>query len=188
MSVSNIVNKILDDAKLKESDILEHANKEVQKIIEVKDAEIASLLQNSEVKAHEEGANKRERLLQNAYLQVRNNKLKAKQESIAKVFEKSLERLNKLSNEDFISFVENIIKNIDIKEHGTIHVCEKRHSLITSELLSKLNSNLSLADVDNSIEDGFVIKVGNVHYNFTFKSVLESLKLELTSEVIKELF
>lgn len=188
MSVSNIVNKILEDAKLKESDILENAKKEVNKIVEVKDAEIASLLQNNEIKAKEEGINKRERLLQNAHLQVRNNKLKAKQETISKVFEKSLERLKELSNEDFMSFVENIIKNVDIKEHGTVHVCEKRHNLITTKQLSKLNSNLSLAEVDNSVEDGFIIKVGNVQYNFTFKSILESLKLELTSEIIKELF
>lgn len=188
MSVKNIIDKILEDAKIAESNILEKANKEAEIITEAKELEIASMLQSNKVKAENEGISKRERLLQNALLQVRDNKLKAKQEVIASVFNKSLERLNNLTDVEFIEFFKNIIVEIDINEKGIILLNSKRHGLITSDLVKEINSNLAIGKANDSILDGFIVKVGNINYNFTFESILESLKSELTSEVTRELF
>lgn len=188
MSVNNIIEKILDDAKVQESDILEKANKEAEKIIEVKEAEIASMLQNNKTKATEEGNNKKERLIQNAYLQVRNNKLKAKQEVISNVFEKALNNLNNISEADFVDYLKNTVSNINLNEDGCILINSNMYKHITSINVKDFNSNIVDCQIDDSIDNGFIIKVNNVYYNYTFKSVLESLKLELTSEVNRELF
>lgn len=188
MSVKNIVEKILDDAKVQESTILEKANKEAEKIIEAKEAEIASMLQNNKTKAIEEGNNKKERLIQNAYLQVRNNRLKAKQEVISNVFEKALKSLNTMSEADFIDYFKNTVSSANLKGNGCVLINSDMHKHIASINVKDFNSNIVDCQIDDSIGNGFVIKVDNVYYNYTFKAVLESLKLELTSEVNRELF
>lgn len=188
MSVKNIMDKILDDAKVIESDILEKANQEAKKIKEAKEVEITSMLKNNKAKAEIEGENKRERLLQNAHLQVRNNKLKAKQEVICSVYEKALEKLTSLDDASFIEFFKNTITAVDVTEKGIVLLNSKRHGLITSDLVKELNCNLLVGEVDDTVDDGFVVKVDNVYYNFTFKAIVESLKSELTSELTKELF
>lgn len=188
MSVKNIVEKILDDARVQESTILEKANKEAEKIVEVKEAEIASMLQDNKTKATAEGNNKKERLIQNAYLQVRNNKLKAKQEIISKVFEKALESLNNMSEADFVEFFKNTVSNANLKSNGCVLLNNDMYKHIESINVKDFNSNVVDCQIDDSIGNGFVIKVDNVYYNYTFKAILESLKLELTSEVNRELF
>lgn len=188
MSVKNIIDKILDDAKAKESDILEKANKEAEKIKDCKNAEIESMLENNKLKAEQEGINKRDRLIQNAYLQVRNNKLKAKQEMISSVFDKTLEKLSNLSDAEFVEFVKNSLNGLNITENAVILMNSKKHSVVSSKLINEINGKFSIGEPDETLEDGFVVKVDNVHYNFTFKSIVESMKSDLISEIAKELF
>lgn len=188
MSVNNIVNKIIEDAKKIEEEIVNKAVKHSEEIKESKDKEIDSLIKENKTKAEREGISKKERLIQNAHLQVRNNKLRAKQDVIQKLFDKSLDELNALSDEDFKVFVKNTLSNVSIEKDGVVVLNSKRHKVVTPEFIKEVNSNLTLAEADDSIKDGFVVKVDNVYYNFTFKSILEGLKSELTSEVVKTLF
>lgn len=188
MSVKNIVEKILEEAKLQESSILEEANKKATKIIEAKETEIASMLDNNKVKAKNEGNNKKERLIQNAHLQVRNNLLSAKQDIISKVFDEALIALNNMSENDFVEFFTTTISSIELKEPAYITLNSKMYGYVKNIDLAKYNTNLSFEEADDSVANGFIVKVNNVYYNYTFKSVLESLKSDLTSEVNKELF
>lgn len=188
MSVNNIVNKILEDAKRVEEEAINKAEEKAKEIKEAKNKEVASLVETSKAKAELEGINKKERLIQNAHLQVRNNKLKAKQDIIENVFEKSLEKLSNLSDDEFVEFVKNSLNNIKIEKDGVVILNSKRHKLITSRFVHKINSNLKLADADDTVLDGFIVRVDNVDYNFTFKAIVEGLKSELTSKVAKTLF
>lgn len=188
MSVNNIVEKILEEAKIQESSILEEANEKAKKIVEAKEAEIASMLHNNKIKATNEGNNKKDRLIQNAHLQVRNNRLNAKQEIIAKVFDKALISLNDMSEVEFVEFFKSTISSIDLKEPAYIVLNNKMYNYVKSIDLSQYNVNLNFGESDDTLSNGFVVKVGNVYYNYTFKAILESLRLDLTSEVNKELF
>lgn len=192
MSTNKLIEKIIEDARNQETALVDKANAESSKISSDNEKKVSEMLNKNKEKAQIEGNLQKERRIQGAILKVRNDKLAAKQEIIAKTFDEALNQLNGLSDEDFVEFFKNTLAASSFTGEGEVVVNSKRHDLVTSELLKEINekleSNLTLASADDNVEDGFVVVQNNVHYNFTFKAILESMRSGLVSEVSKELF
>ena len=108
-SINNLTSKIIEDAEDKKEVIISEAEEEGKKILNKKIEEAKAAEKIIIEKAEREAASRKERIISNAHLQGRNEKLKAKQEVISKVFEESIETLCSLSEEEFKSFVKNSV-------------------------------------------------------------------------------
>jgi V/A-type H+/Na+-transporting ATPase subunit E len=190
MSIKNITDKILSDAKEKAAEILEASSKEAEALISSKVSEASSQEAHLISKAREEAEARKNRIIQNAELTVRNEKLVAKHQVIEKTFTYALESLTKLSDSDFIDFVKATLKANKISGDGFLKVTEARYKAITPEVLREINtSSRSSLVLGRPIDkDGFVLEQRGIQINCTFEALVEALKEDLIFDVTKILF
>lgn len=193
-SINNLTSKIIDDAEDKKEVILSEAKRESKKIINKKVEEAKAAEKIIIEKAEREAASRKERIISNANLQVRNEKLKAKQEVISEVFEESIEVLCSLSEKDFINFVENSILNSHIAGEQKIILNNEGGKIISDSVLAEINKELKtkahiiVSDEIRNFKGGFILEKDGIEINNTFEALMESLKDDLSLEVARELF
>ena len=94
----------------------------------------------------------KERVISNAELRVRDEKLKAKQIIINKVFEEAKKKLLKIDDKTYIEFLQNNIKGLSLKGSEVLVVPEDM-----KERVKSLNLPIKVAE-DETIDSGFIIK------------------------------
>lgn len=192
MSIKNITDKILSDAREKQADILAKAKQGSEELISGKVKEALASEEHTLSKAQEEAAARKNRITQGAQLKVRNQKLSAKHEVIERTFDTAVERLGMLNGEQFIAFLKNAVRGYKITGEGVLRVNAGRNLLITPEVLSELRSLtgvvLTLGKALEGNQDGFVVEQRGIQINCTFQSLVESLKEDLIFDVTKILF
>lgn len=192
MSIKNITDKILSDAREKSAEILASAKQEAETLVNGKISEASSQESQLISRAKEEAEAKKIRIIQNAELKIRNEKLSAKHQVIEKTYAYALESLKNLNGVEFISFLKNAVKGYKITGEGVLHVNPARASLVTPEVLAELRSltgaNLTLGKAIDTNQDGFLVEQRGIQINCTFESLIESLKEDLIFDVTKILF
>lgn len=192
MSIKNITDKIISDAKAEQADILAKAKHESENLVSNKIKEALASEEHTLAKAQEEAEAKKNRIIQSAELKVRNQKLSAKHEVIEKTFDHALESLKNLNGPAFISFLKNAFKAYKITGTGVIRVNPARHSLITEEVLSELRGltgvELTIGKALENNHDGFIVEQRGIQINCTFEALVDSLKEDLIFDVTKILF
>ncbi|MBU5299852.1 V-type ATP synthase subunit E [Clostridium sporogenes] len=196
-SINNLTGKILEEAKVKKEEFIKEAKEDGKKILDKKTAEAKIIEKNTIEKAERESVIRRERILSNAELKVRNEKLQSKQKVIEKVLEKSLEKLSSLSKEEYLSYIKERILTLPIDGDEKIIINLKDKLIITEDFINKINSelvkkgklgNLSLSDETRDFKAGFILEKNGIEINNSFEALISSMKDELEYEVARVLF
>lgn len=196
-SINNLTGKILEEAKVKKEEFIKEAKEDGKKILDKKTAEAKIIEKNTIEKAERESVIRRERILSNAELKVRNEKLQSKQKVIEKVLEKSLEKLSSLSKEEYLSYIKERILTLPIDGDEKIIINLKDKLLITEDFTNEVNSelvkkgklgNLSLSDEARDFKAGFILEKNGIEINNSFEALISSMKDELEYEVARVLF
>lgn len=196
-NISKLTSKILKDAEERKESILAVAENEKASILEKRINEAKTLEVSMINKAKNEAEVRKERIISGALLKVRNEKLKAKQEVIKKVFEKSIEELCNLNKNDYIAFVKNSILSLDIAGDEKLILNEKGKTIIDDALVNDINKELvlkgkkgglTISSEIRNFSGGFILEKQGIEINNTFEAIVNSLKEELESEVARELF
>ncbi|EPY2271570.1 V-type ATP synthase subunit E [Clostridium sporogenes] len=196
-SINNLTGKILEEAKVKKEEFIKEAKEDGKKILDEKTAEAKIIEKNTIEKAERESVIRRERILSNAELKVRNEKLQSKQKVIEKVLEKSLEKLNSLSKEEYLYYIKERILTLPIDGDEKIIINLKDKLLITEDFINEMNSelikkgkpgNLSLSDETRDFKAGFILEKNGIEINNSFEALISSMKDELEYEVARVLF
>ena len=197
MSVNNITSKILRDAEGRKESILAAAEEEKNKILSKKVASAKELETEILEKAEIEAKSKRERVISGAKLKARNEKLAAKQEVIEEVFSKSVEKLCKLNDREFVKFIKDSILSLDIDGDESLILNNDGQKIVSKEVVEQINTELKakglkgeikIRETVGSFRGGFVLEKGGVEVNNTFEAIVDSLKDELEFEVAQVLF
>lgn len=193
-SINNLTSKIIEDAEDKKEVILSEAEKESKKILNKKIDKAKAAEKIIIEKAEREAVSRKERIISNAHLQCRNEKLKAKQEIISEVFEEAIKSLCSLPEEDFVDFVKNFILSSEIAGEQKIILNNEGRKIISNVVLSEINkelkqkANIILSDEIRNFKGGFILEKDGIEINNTFEALVESLKDDLSQEVAKKLF
>jgi V/A-type H+-transporting ATPase subunit E len=193
-SINNLTSKIIEDAEDKKEAILSEAEKESKKIFNKKTEEAKAAEKIIIEKAEREAALRKERIISNALLQCRNEKLKAKQEIISEVFEEAIKSLCSLPEEDFINFVKKFILNNEITGEQKIILNNEGRKIISKVVLSEVNKELNpkasiiLSEETRNFKGGFILEKDGIEINNTFEALVDSIKDDLSLEVARELF
>ena len=191
-NVKNMTSKILKDAEAGKENILAAAEEEKNKIISNKVSSANEIAQEILEKAEVEAKSKKERVISSAKLKVRNNKLAAKQEIIDEVFEKSIDKLTKLSKEDFLNFVKNAISSMNLSGKQTLILNEEGLKFVDEAFIDELNKNVDaqiiLGETAGNFKGGFILENNGIEINSTYEALVSSLRDELEFEVAKVLF
>lgn len=193
-SINNLTSKIIKGAEDKKEVILSEAEKEGKKIIDEKIEEAKAAEKIIIEKAEVEGVSRKERVISNANLQVRNEKLKAKQEVISEIFKSSIEALCSMSEDDFKNFVKTTILNINITGEQKIILNNEGKKIISEVFLVEINKKLRpkaivvLSKEIGNFKGGFILEKDGIEINNTFEALVDSVKDDLSQEVARELF
>ena len=196
-NINNLTSKILSDAEERKESIIKAANEEKAKIIAKKQS-IAELEKSAMIeKAEVEAKTRHERIVSSAELKARNEKLAAKQVVIDSVFEKSVDELCSMSDEEMKNFMKNVIVNSDITGDENIILNEKGKSILDKKLLEEINSELksngkigelTISSEVRNFKGGFILEKDGIEINNTFEDLVNSLRDDLEFEVAKVLF
>ncbi|KOR25860.1 V-type ATP synthase subunit E [Clostridium sp. FAM 1755] len=196
-SIDNLTGKILEEAKVKKEEIIKEAKQAEKDILDKKIAEAKIIEKNNIEKSQRESVIRRERILSNAELKVRNEKLKSKQKVIEGVLEKALEKLGQLSKEEYLYYIKERILTLPIDGDEKIIISSKDKLLITEAFVSEINSELSkkdklgklsLSDEIRDFKAGFILEKNGIEINNSFEALISSMKDELEYEVARLLF
>lgn len=196
-NINNLTSKILKDAEERKEKILVDAKEEKVEILKKRTNAAKSLEVEILKKAKLEAVTTKERVISSAELTARNEKLKAKQEIIKEIFEKSVVTLSKLDKQQHTSFIKNQILELNISGDEKLILNEEGKKIIDSSLLEEINKELSSKGKKGSLtissevanfKGGFILEKGGIEINNTFEALVNSLKEELEFKVAKELF
>lgn len=177
--LSNLTNRILEEAKSLADETVKSAELKAENIME-KSNEQARLRYDSIVeKGTLEAENLKERLKSNAKLKARDNELNAKQKVIKRVFEEALEDLKNIDDEKLISYIQ---KNASFSEGSILLVQKDRLDLIKEKFPQ------SKVSEERFVDSGFVEISGGIEKNFTFSTQIDYIKDEIQGEIAKVLF
>lgn len=177
-NIDNIINKIQTEAE-EQIQAIEFDGK--TKAFEVKD-KILSEANAEKEKILAEANNKADviykRILENVGIRIRDQRLEERQNLIDRVFDLTLDRLNNISDEEFIEKVRAAIEKTG-SDDLTLRLPKSRLNAVK-------NSNLKVKiDEENFVENGFVLSKEKMDYNFKYEDILNDSRNEIGPELIK---
>lgn len=181
-NLENLTQKIIEEAKSQAIIIEKESKKSNEKIIDSKMREADEEKKRKLNRANSEASLLRERTISNAELKARNKKLEAKQEVIGRSFDTANERLKNLNADEYVTYIQSVIKSIKLEGGESIIVQESMKSKV-----KELGLNMKVSD-DEFVESGFSIQRKGIRFNYTFESLIELYRDELETEIAKSLF
>ncbi|MCD3216090.1 V-type ATP synthase subunit E [Clostridium botulinum C] len=195
-NIENLTSKIIEHAKSTAKDIIDKAKEKENNIISKK-VSIAEKERNIILsKAKDESKLKKQRIISNANLQVRDMKLSAKIEVLDKVFNDSIQKLNGMTTSEMINFIRNSILSSEIDGDEEI-IIDSSNLVITPQFVEELNKELKskgkigklkLSSENRNIGGGYILAKNGIEINNTFDFLVKSLRDDIESEVAKVLF
>ncbi|CAG7840207.1 V-type proton ATPase subunit E [Clostridium haemolyticum] len=195
-NIENLTSKIIENAKSTAKDIIDKAKEKENNIISKK-VSIAEKERNIILsKAKDESKLKKQRIISNANLQVRDMKLSAKIEVLDKVFNDSIQKLNGMTTSEMINFIRNSILSSEIDGDEEI-IIDSSNLVITPQFVEELNKELKskgkigklkLSSENRNIGGGYILAKNGIEINNTFDFLVKSLRDDIESEVAKVLF
>ena len=191
MALADIRKKIEQDAAAEAAKLLDEAGKQADALNKEADLQIARSKKHYDDLYEAEAPEVRHRAEIIANLDVKKNRLGAKQELIAQSFEAAYERLCKLPEEHYLAFMEKLLDQAVSSgdEELLVGTKEKR---MNKAWLDRYNAakgkKLILAADRADIEGGFILRKGKISVNCSLDTLVHWLKDELESDVVKRLF
>lgn len=189
--------KIIEDANIKAVAILKEAKDTETLMVENKTKEAMVLKLQMIEKAKIEASTAKQRIISNAQLTVRNEKLVAMQKMIDKVFVGALERLLEINESDYLKLLKRYLLSMQIAGDEDIILPGKYKNIVSNDYLLEINTALkasgkigeiTLSSESRDIISGFIVLKNGIEINNTFESLVNSLRDELEPEIVEQLF
>lgn len=192
MSIENITANILSDAEQIAEGSLKNAEKSKEEIINKAGNEAEKIKSAAAEKAVKDAESLKSRKISAAELQGRKLILGAKQQAIKKSFDTALVKLRAMPEDKYIDFMVNEIIKIPY-DSGTIILNKQDKEKIGEKLVKAVNEKLkaekfTLGNDTVNASGGFVLKSGAIMINSTFETIMDSMRDDLTNDVVNVLF
>lgn len=181
-NLDNLTSKIINDAKEKAAEI-------EQKAKETADEKYKAGLKKADIKKKnilESGEREREllseRMKSGAVLKARDERLKAKQDTIDKVILKLKERLVNMDGDEYIKYIS---ENADVSSFTP-----NKKLIVKKEYLNKVKEKFPNIKTEERVfvDSGFIIEENGIQENYTFEVKLDFMRDELEVEISRLLF
>lgn len=196
-NIDNLKNKILNDDRATAESILNEGKERAKKIVDEANKKAEEIISGMKEKAEKDGKDKMDRMISRAKLDARNNILNAKQSAIDEVLNKVLYRVSNMNDEEYSSFIENLLlNNVETGEEEIIF-SQKDKARINDDLIVKVNEKLvekglkgqlKISSETRDITSGFILKRGGLELNCSIDSQIRILRDSLEGEIAYLLF
>lgn len=190
MSIENITQKILSEAKESAAAAMADAQKQGQELIAKAQADAAQLEKQAQQQAQQEHEVILQRRISVAELEARKMRLAAKQEVIARSFDEALERLANLNESEYIAFLADGISKA-AEDGSQVLLNARDHDAVGDKVITlvrAMGKKVTLSDETIRAKGGFILRCGAVELNATLETMLGAVREEVTPQVVKALF
>jgi len=129
MSIDNITSKILSDAQNNADSTLMNAENTKQEIITKAKSEAETIIKTEAERAEKDAVDLKNRRVSAAELQGRKMLLSAKQEAIKKSFDKAIEKLKAMPEDEYLNFIAQEILKIPNCEGSIVLNAKDRENI-----------------------------------------------------------
>lgn len=197
MTIKDINDKIISDAKIQASKIITQAKDNANNIIKKGEKEADNVKKVILYKINQEASLKKCKILTEANLEAKKTILLEKQKIMEDVFDKALESIAKLNSKDYLNFIKKLI--LDNIESGdeTIFTGSLDKNKICKDFIEEINKELKAKDKKGElrlstsylpIKGGVVIGSGKIRKNISLEFLLKKIREELEIQISKDLF
>lgn len=181
----NIIDKILSDAKQEAAKIEQAAKAEAEKIIlaanEKADKEAAKAEEAGKDDAQKASAKE----ISSAQMKAKQMILASKQKCIEDTVKSAKEQLKSLEGAEYKVVIINMLTGTKDAEGSEVILSAKDKEAFGADL-EKMGYKIS--QETRPIESGFVLKKGDIEYNYSFESIISVEKEEIDQAAAKILF
>jgi V/A-type H+-transporting ATPase subunit E len=197
MTIKDINNKIISDARIQAEKIIAQAEDNANNIIKKGEKEANNIKNIILYKNNQEASLKKSKILTEAKLEANKTILSEKQKIIEDVFYKALENILKLNDKAYHNFIKKLIlDNIEIGDE-TIFIGSSDRRKISESFIEDINKELKskrgkgklkLSASHLPIKGGVVIGSGKIRKNISLELLLKDVREELEKQISKNLF
>jgi len=197
MTIKDISEKIISDAKIQADKIIAQAEDNSNNIIKKGKKEADNIKNIILYKCNQEASLKKSKILTEANLGVKKTILLEKQKIMEDVFGKAWESILKLGNKDYHSFIKKLILDNIEKGDETIFIGSPDKNRISKDFIEGINKELKAKDkkgelkLSNSylpIKGGIIIGSGTIRKNISLELLLKNVREESETQISKILF
>lgn len=197
MSLEQILERIVADAKAEAAGIEAKGNEEAQRILAAAQEEAAAISEQLMAGARREAEERAARILTLARLEARNGRLVAKQEAIDEAFALALKQLSELPLDQYRTILLNQILAAVQTGAEEIILSPADRERLGDQLIAEANAALAasgrqaalrLAAETRPLSGGLIVRNGEVEVNCTFATALRLVRDELVPAVATCLF
>jgi len=195
MEAEQVVGKILSEARAEAEKIISGAKSKAAAEQEKLESELAKYNKETETLAAEAAEDKRGRMLAMARMDVRKEMGAAKVALVDEVFARAHERIRNLGDDEHRKLIsELIVKAVETGDEEVIvgrdekRIDDKLIKQVNRQLGSGFMGNLRLSRERADISGGFILRRNNIQVNVSIEVLVNSMREELESEVVKDLF
>jgi len=197
MTIKDISEKIISDAKIQADKIIAQAEDNANNIIKKGKKEADNIKNIILYKYNQEASLIKSKILTEANLEAKKIILSEKQKIIENVFNKALESILKLDDKDYLNIIKKmILDNIETGDE-TIFIDHSDKKKISESFIEDINKELKskgekgelkLSTSYLPIKGGVVIGSGKIRKNISLEFLLKKIREELEIQISKDLF
>jgi len=197
MTIKDISEKIISDAKIQADKIIAQAEDNANNIIKKGKKEADNIKNIILYKYNQEASLIKSKILTEANLEAKKIILSEKQKIIENVFNKALESILKLDDKDYLNIIKKmILDNIETGDE-TIFIDRSDKKKISESFIEDINKELKskgekgelkLSTSYLPIKGGVVIGSGKIRKNISLEFLLKKIREELEIQISKDLF
>jgi V/A-type H+-transporting ATPase subunit E len=179
MALQDVKNDILREARDEASDIEEEGRQEAQKIIKEAEEKAEKIKKEAREELEDEKENERQKVVSNARMKARQEKLKAKQKKIGEAFQKFGEKIRNLDGAEKKDFVDNAVDEAEF-EVGKIQASKEFEDAVDERKV----------DFEEADIEGFILvsENGERSKNFSYDKILQDFRDQYRKDVAEKLF
>lgn len=168
-----IIERIIADAQEEKNKILEEAKASAEDIIKAADEEAKKAMLSAKEEALTEAQKATSKVISGAAMEAKTAILSAKQECLAEALKQAKSRLYSLQPKEYEEIISSMLEKA---EKGEILLSAKDNKVLGATLSAK---GYEVSQETREIEGGFVVKNGDVEYNYSFEAIMMVEKEEI---------
>ena len=186
--VEKITARLNEETAAQCEEILSAARSKAAEIVGRAQAEGNAVIQKAEAEANKRG----EQILASAASQsaanARKAMLAAKVDLIDEVLSVAKQSLHDLSDEAYFNALAGLARKNRQDGVGEMLLCERDLRRMPNNFIDKLGYGIKVSPIPADIEDGFILKYGEIEQNCTFNALFSAFSQELRSRAAELLF
>ncbi|MDE5570365.1 MAG: V-type ATP synthase subunit E [Ruminococcus sp.] len=121
--------------------------------------------------------------------QMKRKVLAYKVKCIDETIEKTIEKLNSLSDDEYFAVLEKLVSRKADSGHGILYLNKKDSARVTDGFKNTLdNLNIEISAEPADIENGFILSYGLISENCSFRAIIDAERDSVRDVISKELF